>query len=384
MTTEIRNGRVLYPDGAIAAGSLCLEDGLVKGFDLPGDRVVDADGMLVLPGVVDIHGDAFEKIIMPRAGATLPYDIAFREADRQLLSNGISITWEYFRKLRNDREARALLDRFHSLAPHMRCDARAHLRFEIYHTEAVSWVCASIDRGMIDLISFNDHLSYIHGELQKPEKLLELMSRTGLSEVETKKLYAECDERKGLALHGIKAIAARAAAAGVPMASHDEEEAAVRRSYHDIGCRICEFPCNLEAAREAAALGDPIVLGAPNAIKGTSLYNRLSSRQAIADGLCQVLASDYFYPSLVQAAFLCEREGICSLADAWKLIAEGPAHACGLFDRGVLAPGRRADVLLVDDSDTDHPEVAATMVHGEFRYLNAPLRESAFLPLYSR
>jgi alpha-D-ribose 1-methylphosphonate 5-triphosphate diphosphatase len=388
MTTEITNGRVLFPDGTIQPGSICLEEGLIKGFDLPGDRVIDAGGKLVLPGAVDIHGDAFEKIILPRPEASLPYEIAFREADRQILANGIttayfgiSITWEYFRKLRNDREARELLDRFHAFAPSLRCDARAHLRFEIYHTEAVSWVCAAIDRGMIDLVSFNDHLSYVSAELRKPMKLLEFMSKTGLSEAATRSLYAECGERKELALHGVKAIAARAGARGVPLASHDEEEASVRRAYHDLGCRICEFPCNEEAAREAAALGDPIVLGAPNAVKGTSLYNRLSSRRAIADGLCQVLASDYYYPSLVQAAFLCAREGICPLAAAWQLVSGGPAAACGLADRGVLAPGLRADLVLIDDADPLLPEVAATMVGGEFRYLNAAPRMSAAVEL---
>ena len=382
MVTEIRNGRILYPDGTLAVGSICLEDDCIKNFDTRGDRVIDAGGRLVLPGVVDIHGDAFERIIMPRPESALPHEIAFGEADRQLLANGIttayfgiSVTWEYFKKLRNDREARELLERFHLMKPRLRCDARAHLRFEIYHAEAVGWIGEAMERGIIDLISFNDHLSYIDSELKKPEKLLRFMSQTGLSEAATVKLYHDMGRRKDEALQGVATLAVQALRLGVPMASHDEEEASVRQWYHDLGCRICEFPCNAETAAAAVDLGDPVVLGAPNAVKGTSLYNRLSSRQAVRDGLCQILASDYYYPSLIQAAFLCERLGICDLPEAWKLVSRAPAQACGLFDRGWLEPGLRADLILVNDDNPELPEVTATIVRGDIRYANAWLKE---------
>jgi alpha-D-ribose 1-methylphosphonate 5-triphosphate diphosphatase len=384
MVTEIRNGRILYPDGTLAVGSLCFEEDYIKGFDTRGGRTIDAEGKLVLPGIIDIHGDAFERILLPRPEAVLPPEMAFAEADRQLLANGIttayfgiSITWEYFKKLRNDREARALLERFHLIKRRLRCDARSHLRFEIYHAEAVAWICDALERGIIDLISFNDHLSYIDSELKKPDKLLRFMSQTGLTESATIKLYQDMGGRKEEALKGVETIAAQAVRSRVPMASHDEEEPAVRQWYHDLGCRICEFPCNEATAAAAVDLGDPVVLGAPNAIKGTSLYNRLSSREAIKQGLCQILASDYYYPSILQAAFLCERTGICDLPEAWRLVSQAPARACGLIDRGWLEPGLQADIVLVDDTDSELPEVAATFAQGKLRYANVRLVETA-------
>ena len=36
------------------------------GGDAPAVRSLDATGLLVLPGIVDIHGDAFERQMMPR------------------------------------------------------------------------------------------------------------------------------------------------------------------------------------------------------------------------------------------------------------------------------------------------------------------------------
>jgi len=37
---------------------------------------IDAGGLLVLPGIVDLHGDAFERQMMPRPGVDFPIDVA--------------------------------------------------------------------------------------------------------------------------------------------------------------------------------------------------------------------------------------------------------------------------------------------------------------------
>ena len=52
--------------------------------------VVDAAGLLVLPGIVDLHGDAFERQMMPRPGVDFPTDVALADSDRQAISNGIT------------------------------------------------------------------------------------------------------------------------------------------------------------------------------------------------------------------------------------------------------------------------------------------------------
>ena len=67
----IINGRVLLADGTVAETALHLRDGHIAGFDgdMPGaNNTIDAKGKYVLPGIVDIHGDAFERQIMPRPG----------------------------------------------------------------------------------------------------------------------------------------------------------------------------------------------------------------------------------------------------------------------------------------------------------------------------
>lgn len=44
---------------------------------------IKARDLLVLPGIVDLHGDAFERQMMPRAGVDFPIDVALADSDRR-------------------------------------------------------------------------------------------------------------------------------------------------------------------------------------------------------------------------------------------------------------------------------------------------------------
>src|SRR3954469_18943361 len=89
---RIERGRVLV-DGAFADVTVDIDEaGQVAGLDSAASavRCIDADGLLVLPGIVDVHGDAFERQMMPRPGVGFPVDIALIDSDRQVLANGIT------------------------------------------------------------------------------------------------------------------------------------------------------------------------------------------------------------------------------------------------------------------------------------------------------
>lgn len=58
-----------------------------------------------------------------------------------------------------------------------------------------------------------------------------------------------------------------------------------------------------------------------------------------------------------------------SWADAWAAASSVPAHLLGLDDRGRIAVGRRADMVLLDDS----MQVAATMVGGRLLHIREGL-----------
>jgi alpha-D-ribose 1-methylphosphonate 5-triphosphate diphosphatase len=81
-----------------------------------------------------------------------------------------------------------------------------------------------------------------------------------------------------------------------------------------------------------------------------------------------VLASDYYYPALLQAPYRLARREILSLGLAWRLVAEHPARAAGLRDRGALEAGRRADLVVVDDLGSLPPRIVRVLRAGREVY----------------
>ena len=81
------------------------------------------------------------------------------------------------------------------------------------------------------------------------------------------------------------------------------------------------------------------------------------------------MPSDYYYPAPLLAAFRLAADGVLPLAQAWDLISAAPASAAGLADRGVLAAGRRADIILVDDNVPLRPRIIGVIAAGRLVHL---------------
>ncbi|MCQ4163057.1 phosphonate metabolism protein PhnM, partial [Roseomonas sp. GC11] len=137
-------------------------------------------------------------------------------------------------------------------------------------------------------------------------------------------------------------------AAGLPMASHDDATLEERALFRGLGAAICEFPMAEAVAAAARAAGEDVVMGAPNVVRGGSHLGWASAAPLAERGLVTVLASDYVWPCLLEAAFILARRGVLDLPAAWALISANPARAAGLTDRGALAEGLRGDVVVVD------------------------------------
>ena len=335
---------------------------------------IDARGLVVLPGIVDLHGDAFERQMMPRPGVDFPVDVALVDSDRQAISNGITTvyhatTWSWEPGLRSADNARGLLEAIESMRPQLAADTRFHLRHETYNLDAEAEIIEWLSEGRIDLFAFNDHMDSTVASLAKPQKRSRMVERTGLSSEAFDKLVEHVVSRAQDVPASIARLAQAARAAGVRMLSHDDESPAMRQAFRTQGVKIAEFPVNEETAREAASAGDFIVFGAPNVVRGGSHTGWTRASDMIAKGLCSVLASDYYYPAQLLAAFRLAADGVLPLAQAWQLISSAPARAAGLTDRGVLAEGQRADIILVDDKMPLRPRVAAVIAAGRLVHL---------------
>ena len=339
-----------------------------------GSLGLDAKGLLVLPGIVDLHGDAFERQMMPRPGVDFPIDVALIDSDRQAISNGITTvfhatTWSWEPGLRCGDNASKLLEAIEQMRPQLTADTRFHLRHETYNLDAEGEIISWLSEGRIDLFAFNDHMDGTVANLAKPQKRSRMVERTGLSSEEFDRLVERVVSRAQDVPASINRLAQAARAANVRMLSHDDASPEMRQTFRAQGVGIAEFPVNEETAREAAEAGDFIVFGAPNVVRGGSHTGWTKASDMIAKGLCSVLASDYYYPAQLLAAFRLAADHVLPLADAWGLISAAPARAAGLADRGVIAEGRRADIIIVDDKEPLRPRIVAVIVAGRLVHL---------------
>lgn len=373
MSLHITGGEVLV-DTLIRA-DLVTQGETVSGLDgaaPAGALRLDARGLYVLPGIVDCHGDAFERHIMPRPGVAFDIDLALRDADRAILSSGITtafhgVTWSWEPGLRGADNARLLVERIAALKSELGADTRFHLRHETFNLAAESEIIDWLGSGRVGVLAFNDHTGGILKESGRPNKVAKMVERTGLSHEDFMALAENVWNRRDEVPGSIERLAAAARAAGVPTMSHDDMTPQMRRWYRGLGVAVAEFPINEATTREAAAHGEAIVFGAPNVVRGGSHIDCPAAEAMVRAGLCTILASDYYYPAIALAPFILARKGAADFAAAWRLVSQGPAQALGLSDRGVIAPDMRADLVLV--APEPQPRIVATIAGGRLVHL---------------
>jgi len=371
MSLRITGGQVLLAGGELAAAAIDIADGQIAAIDGSRSpaRQIDAEGLLVLPGIVDLHGDAFERQIMPRPGVLLPLDVALLDTDRQLVANGITtalhaVTYSWEPGLRGRQTLLDLLDSLARLERRLACDTRLHLRWETFNLAVVDEVDGWLRAGRIQLLAFNDHFDEIRGKRDNLAAMTRYAERGRITVEEFRALLERIDAGRSEVPAAIARLAATAKAQGIACASHDDLTAEQRHWYAGLGCAIAEFPRSEAAIGSARRLQSQIVLGAPNVLRGGSHNGGIAAAGMLDAGAGDVLASDYYYPAPLQAAWRLWREGLMSLPQAWALVAGNPARAAGLDDRGEIASGKRADIILVDASNEALPQVVAVLVAG--------------------
>jgi alpha-D-ribose 1-methylphosphonate 5-triphosphate diphosphatase len=368
----ITGGRALLP-GGLTAADIAIEDGRIA-HSAHGTRTLDASGLLVLPGIVDLHGDAFERQIQPRPGIGFPMAIAVADTAAQLLANGVTtafhgVTLSWEPGLRSAESWTALLDALDAARPQTAGDVRVHLRWEAFNLDALDLALDAIARGRVHLLAFNDHTPSILRKIADPVTGAKYSERASMGLAAFRTLAAAVADRRDEVAAAQSRLARAAQAAGLPMASHDDDTLAARDHFRALGARICEFPTAEAVARAALAAGDWVAMGSPNVVRGGSHIGWASAAVMVEAGICRVLTSDYYYPALLQAPFVLVARGRLDLAAAWALVSANPAAAAGLSDRGSLAEGKRADLLLV--SQDASPRIVATIAAGKVAHLTA-------------
>ena len=376
MTLELtlQGADVLLPEGLVPGAELSLAEGAIVA-DRAG-RAVDLSGYLVLPGIIDLHGDGFERHLAPRRGAMKQMDEGVIAAEAELAANGITTavlaqfhSWEG--GLRAPDYADQVFAAITAVRDRVVTDILPQLRFETHMLDDYARLPQRIAAAGVGYVVFNDHLP--HDRLaagKKPPRLVGQALKAGRNPEVHWQMLQDMHARSDEVPAALDAICAELGTMGVRLGSHDDQNAAMRTEWRDRGVRISEFPETLEAAEAARAGGDHIILGSPNVVRGGSHKGNVSAVELIAMGLCDAIASDYHYPSPRRAALMLARSGLLDLAGAWDLVSKGPAEVLGRDDRGELAPGKRADVVILEK---DSQRVAATLSGGRVSYMSGDI-----------
>jgi alpha-D-ribose 1-methylphosphonate 5-triphosphate diphosphatase len=360
-------GRVLTAAG-LEETTLTIDDGriAVVGGDPVGEPV-DARGLIILPGIVDLHADAVERAIEPRPRVRAAWEIALAEDDAAALAAGIttrflSLTDSFEPGLRSRATVRELLSFLPGYEHRLRVRSPIHLRHERCAVEDPEEVQAWIAGGRIGLLSLNDHVpsggdAYAQRRFRTAlARRLDLLS----DEIDALVLRAAADRARGEEQCG--RLCAAAMAHGIPLASHDDASPADADASLARGVRIGEFPFDRPTAERLRLGGAAVLMGAPNLVRGGSHVGWMGAAEAIGAGVVDALCSDYHYPSLFAAPFAAAQRGLLPFADAWRLVSAGPAAAAGLIDRGAIVPGALADLILVEPGPP--PRLRAVWIAG--------------------
>ena len=349
----IENASIVTPDKVLENASLKVSDGTIVAIStdrLNGcDKRLDASGMYVLPGFVDLHSDAIEKEIQPRTSAIFPLNMAIIEMDKKLAACGITTMYHslsYSQEpegVRNNEVASRIVREVNRLAPRLGVRTRIHARFEITSTEAVPYLEQLLDEGYIQLFSVMDH-----GWLEKTNRRFEASAL--LQEGYVRRLVDRCH------------------ALGVPVASHDIGSKDELDAVDKMGIDYTEFPLNMDAATRAASRGMRICLGSPNVVRGGSFIGNMSARDALMAGIGDILCSDYSPMSSLHAVFTLGRSGIMPLHRAVNMASLNPARAAGISGfTGSLEAGKSADLTIIDPTG-EVPRVMKTFAEGKEVY----------------
>lgn len=338
---------------------------------------VDGQGLLCLPGLVDTHSDGLENERLPRPGAELPVEFAMLSFEAKLRAAGVTTVFHgvgfeesHGRGVpRTVPEAQMVCGAIDSYCSGGLIDHRILYRLDVRSTEGFAALRDRLDHVPDGaLVSHEDHTPGQGQYADRGYYERHLAGRRGMTESDARdhvdELIAVRDRMLDVREESLRWLGGRVPR--IRLLGHDPSSATEIDELVARGGTVAEFPTTVEAARAAQGCGLPVVMGAPNILRGGSHNANASGRDLVAQGLVTAVASDYLPSGLLAVAMLLAAEGTVTLPAAVGLVTSGPAEVAGLTDRGRLAPGLRADFVLAEPRDP-WPVVRSVLSTGQQR-----------------
>lgn len=357
-TVAFRNARLVLPH-EVVTGNLSVQGGLIHAIDdgttqLPG--AIDLEGDYLMPGLVEMHTDNFERHLMPRPKvqwAELPALIAH---DAEVAAAGITTVFDALGvgdadpdSLRgsNWRAVLATMDHASSTGL-LRADHHLHVRCELPAPNTLELFQPFQGHERLSLISLMDHTPGQRQWEDVNHARTYFTGKKGWSEAKFQHQLSRSADLQALYTQPHREyFVAHCQENGIALASHDDTTEAHVAQAHAEGACMSEFPTTVTAARAAHQRGLLTVMGGPNVVRGGSHSGNVAAAELAQLGLLDILSSDYVPASLLGAVLRLVEDGISTLPQAVAMVTRNPARVTGLHDRGSLEPGLRADLIQV-------------------------------------
>lgn len=371
----IRNAAVVLAD-EVVRGCVRVAAGRIESVDAGGTAVpaaVDLEGDYLVPGLVELHTDSFERHLMPRPKVKWPEMPALLAHDAEVVASGITTVYDAIGVGDADEQAlrggdmRGIVRVLETAAAEglLRAEHYLHIRCELPAPNTLELFAPFAGNPRVGLISLMDHTPGQRQWTDIDQARVYYTGKRGWSEERFQREIADAPRQQArYATPHRRYFVDYARARGIPLASHDDTLPEHVAEAHADGVTISEFPTRVDAAAEARRRGMSVVMGAPNMVRGGSHSGNVATVDLARRGLLDTLSSDYVPASLMLAAFMLTADAGFSVPRAIATVSRNPALAVGLSDRGEIAPGRRADLVRV--RETAHvPAVLSVWRGGE-------------------
>ncbi|WP_434568052.1 alpha-D-ribose 1-methylphosphonate 5-triphosphate diphosphatase [Vibrio chagasii] len=349
----------LVLENEVVRGSVELRDGVIANMSdttsqLPG--AFDGENGFLMPGLIELHTDNLEKYFTPRPKVNWPPLSAMSAHDTQLIGSGITTVLDAV-ALGDYRDGHRQenLDQFINTVAESqkrgltRAEHRIHLRCEVPHSTTVGLFERYVNMPEVQLVSLMDHAPGQRQFVNLDKYRTYYQGKYNMTDAEMA-VYEkdQVAQSQRWSKQNRDEITRQCRELNIPTASHDDATSAHVTESKELGMVIAEFPTTVEAAKRSHELGLKVMMGAPNVIRGGSHSGNVAAYELASLGVLDILSSDYYPVSLLDAVFTLvndERNNL-DVAQAVQLATLNPAQALGLYDRGVIAEGKRADLVL--------------------------------------
>ncbi len=377
----LKNGVIVTETNILKGYSIIIKEGIIDQIILSSKMIhnqdfttVDCKNCYIMPGLIDIHSDSIEKIIVPRKGTKFSVDHALYDIDRQMICQGITSIYHSMTmantSICNNRRTIKPNDVFHLcdlITPKndLLINHRVHIRLELNTLDVVDDLVQYIKENRVHELSFMDHTpgQGQYRDIKEFEKVI-YQQYGEISDDKKKEIIDICKSKRKLDRDQIQILIKSSLVNGVAMAYHDVETREQIDWMAENNIKICEFPLNDDVAEYAMQKNLFCVVGSPNIIMGRSQYNNASAVDLLVNNRANVISSDYFSSSLLGSIFILNRLYNIPLPTAVGFATINPAAALGISEKqGSIAEGKKADIIIVDAS-TEFPRVNMSIING--------------------